>query len=272
MAFNGYRLNYPTTQITYNNNDSEEVNSILSDSQQSSWVLFNPSESDILSSTNTNNPSVNTNEESLQQQRSQNDNQLEQNSDSQGNSDVDTDIEEDSLIDNFSYDTPSQLRLERLFQNPLKDRVNKWNKNLIDTEFFDDNIASWDLDENLSNNYLDNSILKMKEFYGDDIIKNMSKAEFRRFKTIERNLRNYLNRKPNPILYQVLLKMMPPNNNSQTPPPPMNRSPSYNKMLNSIINNHYNNFNHIEDKLLTKSDTASSSLVICGGNESWNDI
>lgn len=66
--------------------------------------------------------------------------------------------------------------------------------------------------------------------------------------------------------------MMPPNNNSQTPPPPMNRSPSYNKMLNSIINNHYNNFNHIEDKLLTKSDTASSSLVICGGNESWNDI
>lgn len=259
MAFNGYKLNYPTQRVVVNN-DNEEVRSILSD-DQSSWVLFNP-DSDILSNTTQERDELTEpdfeeeeEEEDLEASKLSHDQpQQPQQLEEQGHEDEDTDT--DSLIDNFD---PSQLRLEKLFNKPHS-RITNWNN--VEDEIVDDNVASWDLDENLSNHSLDTSILKIKEFYGDELLRGMNKSELRQFKKIHHDLRAYLNRKPNPIINQMLLKLYPSkdyrNYNSHSYELP------YKRYLDTNLTNHYDN----DD---VTSETASSSLVMCGANN-WNDI
>lgn len=300
MAFNGYKLNYPTQRVVVNN-ENDEVRSILSD-DQSSWVVFNP-DSDILSSTtqDRDDGELTDLESEVQSQDHDEDEEEEEDGgdansmqqergrantrrggkdkvsqrqqrelEKQEEADDEEDTDTDSLIDTFNPE-PSQLRLERLFNksrnNNNNNRITNWND--MDSDLVDDNVASWDLDENLSNNSLDTSILKIKEFYGDELIRGMNRSELREFKKIHYNLRTYLNKKPNPILYQMLLKLYPTNASSDVKGGSSANRPyhlPYQRYLETNLTNHYEN----DD---VTSETASSSLVMCGGGgDNWGDI
>ncbi|EGV64948.1 hypothetical protein CANTEDRAFT_113692 [Yamadazyma tenuis ATCC 10573] len=264
MAFNKYQLNYPTTRIVVNH-EEDEVRSILSD-DQSSWVLFNP-DSDILSSTTqdhdqddeSTDAEISQDEDIGDHREPQSSRQADQSSRQPTQPDVesDNDTDTDSLIDNLD---PSQSRLEGLFKKSY-DRINNWN---LTSDVVDDNVASWDLDEDLSNNSLDTSILDKRPFYGNELIRNLNKKDLQKFRKIHANLRNYLNRKPpSPLLEQLLSKM-----STQTisrPQPPYNLNMGYNRYLKATISSYYD-----YDDLT--SETASSSMVLCGGGETWNDI
>lgn len=256
MAFNGYKLNYPTNKVVLTQ-DSDEVQSVLTD-DQSSWVLFSP-DSDILSSTTqgaeTDNESVEYSAELEDDDQTPHSSQqhehirLSLEEDEEEEEDTDTDT--DSLIDNLD---PSQLRIERLF-NKSYNSITNWNLNNVEV---DDNVASWDLDADLSHQSLDTSIIRLKQFYGDDLIKNLNKQDLRKFKKIHHNLRTYLNSKPQtPILTQLISNLSV----QSIPNPPQL---SYNRYLKKTINSYYN-----YDDLT--SETASSSLILCGG-ESWGDL
>lgn len=259
MAFNGYKLNYPTTKVVLNQ-DNDDVQSILTD-DKSSWVLFSP-DSDILSSITQDNGTddesvhysegTNDEEQDIQHeqtpQRSQLHVNMEKTVEEEGE---DTDTDTDSLIDNLD---PSQLRIERLF-NKSYNSITNWNLNNVQV---DDNVASWDLDADLSHQSLDTSIIRLKQFYGDELIKNLNKQDLRNFKKIHHNLRPYLNTKTlTPILTQLISNL----NVQNIPNPPQL---SYNKYLKKTINSYYD-----YDELT--SETASSSLILCGG-DSWGEI
>lgn len=226
MAFNNYKLNYPTAKIVVNQEDNE-VKSILSD-DQSSWVLFNP-ESDILSST-TQDRDDSTDSDLNSTQIIKTPNLSRQGTNLS---------EDDDLIDNLD-----PLNLDKYHKS--YDRINDWNLN---NDIVDDNVASWDLDEDLSNNTLDTSILK--DFYGNELIKTLDKKDLIRFRQIHQTLKRQLSKKPpNPLIQQLLLRLYP-----QPNPQPLKMG--YNRYLKATINSHYD-----YDEL---SDTASSSLVLCDG-------
>lgn len=233
MAFNGYKLTYPTAKIAVNN-DKEEVNSILSD-DKNSWVLFNPDD-DILSSTQRL-------ELFLEIQSQQTDRQSveDQTDDEQEESDEEQQLEEDEeddLIDNL--DT---FKIRNMFSKNY-DAIKKW-KNNINNDFFDDNLASWDLDENLSVNQLDTTILD-KSFYGDELIRNLNAKDFRKFKKIQLNLKNYLNQRPNYVIDQLLLKTLPLSQQLQ---------------LKKIERNN-NIFNYHKNLININDDSSTSSLIM----------
>lgn len=263
MAFNGYKLNYPVSKILQVD-DKQEANSVLSD-DQSSWVIFDP-ESDILSYTNTNSNSQEysgSENESLKSQvqftqrydypksgegdetdqESNEDNKEERPSASQPELQEESDTED--LIDNL----PSNITRPKSYN-----RINQWKMN---NDFIDDNTASWDLDENLSNMALDTSILKLQSFYGDELIRNLLNEDYKKFTDIKLSLSRYLNRKRNPLRDQMLMKVLPL---------------SEQVMLRNI--NYKNDMFNYHKRLIPEdeySDTASLSLIICGG-EGWSEV
>lgn len=218
MAFNpAYQLRRTRSNTSYQNESSslvERANSLLSESQ-SLWVLFSPSlasenvESDILSLTV--------------------DSQVDDaDADAEGEEEEEQEEEDatsevDSLIDNLkstSGNTPFQL--EQMLLNyagadnsALRKRINKWksSQDIPPVESVDDdNIASWDLDENIITELLEQSTASSqatslssspnlkdgyhpRKFYGDDIFKNCSKRDLIRFKKIANNLKTSLSRK-----------------------------------------------------------------------------
>lgn len=240
---------------------AERENSILSDSEASLWVLFNPTEgSDILLLSN------GTVEESSSVVES--------------NSQDDAD---DSLIDDFES-IPSQTRLERLFahrEEPqsggLDQRIDQWRNEHCNSELVDDNTASWDLDEDLqseirsetgSTTTITEEPPNKRPFYGDDLVRKMSKKQFRKVKRTADRLVPNLTRQPQrsgllPILDQLISRLL--------------RSPEFGLEFN--LQNH--SYQLLIESMLTHqppraaatveySDTASSSsMVLCGG---WGDI
>ncbi|CAH6719570.1 hypothetical protein CLIB1444_02S11628 [[Candida] jaroonii] len=233
MAFNGYKLTYPTAKIAVNN-DKEEVNSILSD-DKNSWVLFNPDD-DILSSTQRSESFS-----EIQSQQTDRQSVEDQTDDEQEESDEEQQLEEDEeddLIDNL--DT---FKIRNMFSKNY-DAIKKW-KNNINNDFFDDNLASWDLDENLSVNQLDTTILD-KSFYGDELIRNLNAKDFRKFKKIQLNLKNYLNQRPNYVIDQLLLKTLPLSQQLQ---------------LKKIERNN-NIFNYHKNLININDDSSTSSLIM----------
>lgn len=234
MAFNGYKLTYPTAKIAVNN-EKEEVNSILSD-DKNSWVLFNPDD-DILSSTQRLELflEIQSQQTDRQSEEERTDNELEE---SDQEHQQEEDEEEDDLIDNLGT-----FKIRNMFSKNY-DAIKNW-KNNIGNDIFDDNLASWDLDENLSVNQLDTTILD-KSFYGDELIRNLNAKDFRKFKKIQLNLKNYLNQRPNYVIDQLLLKTLPLSQQLQLKKIERN---------NSIFNYHKNLIN-IND------DSSTSSLIM----------
>ncbi|EDK37477.2 hypothetical protein PGUG_01575 [Meyerozyma guilliermondii ATCC 6260] len=247
------------------NSAYERENSILSDSEASSWVLFNPTEgSDILSLSN------GTVEESDEESESGNE--------------IDP---EDSLIDDFAP-LPSQSRLERLFTHQkqpqssrLDQRIDQWRNDHCESELVDDNTASWDLDENLQSELRSETTSthtitpdeppNTRPFYGDDLVRNMSRRQFRKVKRTAGRLAPNLTREQQQgrlpqLLDQLISRLL--------------RSPEFGLEFN-LQNHSYQSL--IETMLehpprprvgpatVEYSDTASSSsMVLCGG--SWGDI
>lgn len=247
----------------------ERETSILSDSEASLWVLFNPTEgSDILLLSN------GTVEES------------DEESESGGENDSENDME-DSLIDDFAP-MPSQARLERLFthqQQPqssrLDQRIDQWRNDHCDAELVDDNTASWDLDENLQSELRSETTSthtitgdeppNTRPFYGDDLVRNMSRRQFRKVKRTAGRLAPNLTRQQHQgrlpqLLDQLITRLL--------------RSPEFGLEFN--LQNH--SYQLLIETMLEHpprprvgpatveySDTASSSsMVLCGG--SWGDI
>ena len=247
------------------NSAYERENSILSDSEASLWVLFNPTEgSDILLLSN------GTVEESDEESESGNE--------------IDP---EDSLIDDFAP-LPSQSRLERLFSHlkqpqssRLDQRIDQWRNDHCESELVDDNTASWDLDENLQSELRSETTSthtitpdeppNTRPFYGDDLVRNMSRRQFRKVKRTAGRLAPNLTREQQQgrlpqLLDQLISRLL--------------RSPEFGLEFN--LQNH--SYQLLIETMLEHpprprvgpatveySDTASSSsMVLCGG--SWGDI
>ncbi|KAJ9102745.1 hypothetical protein QFC19_004662 [Naganishia cerealis] len=247
------------------NSAYERENSILSDSEASLWVLFNPTEgSDILLLSN------GTVEESDEESESGNE--------------IDP---EDSLIDDFAP-LPSQSRLERLFTHQkqpqssrLDQRIDQWRNDHCESELVDDNTASWDLDENLQSELRSETTSthtitpdeppNTRPFYGDDLVRNMSRRQFRKVKRTAGRLAPNLTREQQQgrlpqLLDQLISRLL--------------RSPEFGLEFN--LQNH--SYQLLIETMLEHpprprvgpatveySDTASSSsMVLCGG--SWGDI
>lgn len=273
----------PQSVAGVDNVSETKSGSILSD-LQSLWVLFDPAntirthssvahESDILSFTNdtgsqiTETDSDGTNSQYHGEQRQR---------------DVEEDDDDDdSLIDNFESrdSTPSQSRLEQLFQlapaqesGNLDNRINQWKQNDLD-ELIDDNVASWDLDENLISQILDTLLInKLKgkkippqDFYGDDFFANYLKSDYIKFKKISNNLKHNLSREASTneklisstlpeIINQLLVKFLNQHDHSshrqnnvdvmnqqrKRYSTILNQSTSTNHLISSIIENQLN--------------------------------
>ncbi|KAK7687356.1 hypothetical protein QCA50_009221 [Cerrena zonata] len=222
--------------------------------------------------------------------------------------------DDDSLIDDLHDSTPSQLRLEQLFTKVsdnyttsrprnLDTRINNWRNSNRD-DLIDDNVASWDLDEDLISQILDKTIIRNEvgglskshvpsNFYGDDFLKNLNKKDYIKFKNITKNLKKSLNTNQKETTLDLVNKII--SNYHQNNQNTLNRGNLVNKMhhhqkrYSSILNEStttndntdytFNPTYHDDGfRMLEQSETAtSSSLVLCGGvgfggNSSWGDI
>lgn len=292
-----------TRQLSHS--PSNHSTSILSE-LQSLWVLFNPvysnsvnrqsstNDDDILSITNTS--SQFTDIDSNQQQL---DEEEEEQIDSLSEDEVEDEEEDDddSLIDNFQSNnsTPSQSRLEQLFNdksynqesehsNNLDNKINNWKQNnfeeSIDESVVDDNIASWDLDENLINSNLDKSIIERKtkrsppQFYGDSLFN--SRNDYHKFRKIspnlsaslsqQRNNTNLVNSSLPDLINQLLVKYINQQNNNK------NKNQDQNK--NQNIANKDNLLNEQRQKyllILQKSNSNSQLISNLIKNQFSND-
>lgn len=302
MAFNPQNLAGRTRRVVatqYSDTRSEPLlGSILSD-LQSLWVLFDPealssqaAESDILLLTNTRYS------QSVYSDGTQDESHVARSYHPPESEDYEDD---DSLIDNIDGDnTPSQSRLEQLFRHESQDdidhKIHKWRDNSRD-ELIDDNVALWDLDENLIQQILDRLLIaKLRttksrprgDFYGDDFFRNCSKADYIKFKKISHNLRHSLTKRNSvtvlrslpEIINQILVRYLA----HEIPPVPatstvdaMNRQ---RKRYSSVLSAFPQHQGYVSptpplyaSPLVDISDT-SSSVVVCGGpgNSSWGDL
>lgn len=193
-----------------------DTNSILSD-DQSLYVLFNPinEESDILSFTNT-----------------------AQSSDNNGANICDGSVEEWEAPEGF-YDT------EHNSYDSLTIKIHKWNMGAGINDLVDDNTASWDLDEKLSAD-----TLLHKEFYGDELFKDFTKDEFKKFKRF--HFKDIITAKNRDLANHMLIKLLIDNRELQK-----------NKLvgcyeMSSHIRDYISNLNNNVEV----SDT-NSSLILC---------
>lgn len=284
---NNYQVDFvPHRRISNADEAYEGSTSILSDSQ-SLWVLFNPSggsggASDILSLSYSD-----TGCETERDFAEGEDEELDVQRDDAASEDTESN---DSLLDTFET-APSQKRLEELFQarsdNLLQSRIDKWCHS-ADVELEDDNIASWDLDEDLSQQ-LDTSILKRsRAFYGDDMFLKFTRKQYVEFRRNAKRLKPSLTTKPGqpeiPVLINIILHKIYQDQESFNKAPrdlPNNlrsyssflRSNNTQPFLNSMIESQLRNCCFLNNHTPSFSETvSSSSLVLCGpGNGSWDE-
>lgn len=228
MAFN---LAFETRRrVTVRPVVTENESSLFSESQ-SLWVVFNPVEkveNDILSLSTTNSFATQTEDEE------------------------DTREENDDLID--------------ALEMTLSHKIDQWQHST--DAAVSDNIASWDLDEELVSLLLDKSILRrVPAYYGDHYFENMSKADYVRFKRASNILKQSLtgNIAPDKDLISRVIELLQWQNLLRTS----------GSLVNDYIANTLARTNHMQGPLFRDvefSDTAtSSSFIMCGGS-SWNDI
>lgn len=237
MSINPSSYKYSTINYSAAASDAQETGSIFSD-DQSLYVLFNPvnAESDILSLTNST--------------------KTEQNYSDEGDG---NEIHDHEL--HSSYLPMNSIDRNRILESTATiskfDRISNWNAEKDMSELVDDNTASWNVDENITQT----SIMK-REFYGDELFKNFSKKELQDFRKY--HLRNKLTVNDKNLINQMLIKLLLGNKDLQH-----YRSFTRSATLSQKANDYLNNFNGLEF-----SDT-TSSLVLCGGegaSSSWNDI
>lgn len=242
--------------------------SILSDSEASLWVLFNPTEgSDILLLSN--GTVTGTDNEQT------------------GSGQSVEDDTGDSLIEGLSP-LPSQARLERLFAGKsitqptrLDQRIDQWRNEHASSELVDDNTASWDLDEDLQSDFRSESQSEAgsahtitdrppnkRPFYGDELVRKMSQKQFRKMKRAAGRLAPHLTRQQLQtglplLLNQLITRLL--------------RLPEFglefnlqNHSYQLLIETMLENPRPVVPITVEYSDTASlSSMIRCGG---WGDI
>ncbi|OBA20950.1 hypothetical protein METBIDRAFT_169890 [Metschnikowia bicuspidata var. bicuspidata NRRL YB-4993] len=232
----------------------DRASSFFSDSQ-TSWVVFNPAELrpfDILS-LSTEHPFTSTEDDGFL---------LEAREDAV------------SAVGPRRHFSGSQIALSQVSHEglindlALSRRINEWQKT-TDTSV-SDNVASWDLDEDLVGQVLETPVLRrVPAYYGDEYFKNMSRIEYIRFQRSSAVLRQSLCRNgvdaSDPELVPRLLRLLKWQD--------LLRSPG--SLVDDYIVNTLSRVNlrqrvHAETEF---SDTASSSPVMCGGSSgTWNDI
>lgn len=248
--------------------------SIISDSQ-SSWVVFNPPHrvaTDILSFS-TNDVLTQTESHSLQDMDEDEEDDNDNVDDDENNfrshnapqtahvtrrddsDDSGSEIDDDELIDHLHM--------------TLSNRIEEWQKT-TDTAV-SDNIASWDLDEELVTHILDKSVLRpAPRFYGDHYFENMSKADYARFRRTSAKLRRSLTQKgAQTVKSDILLRLLE-----------LLQWQTLLRTSGSLVDDYIVNTlarTSFHDPILRNlrfANTATlSSLVSCGGGgSSWNEI
>lgn len=285
MAYNlAYQLRSTKTNTSLHDDSTslvERANSLLSESQ-SLWVLFNPldvtsatkAETDILSLT-------------ADSQRTEDDDDEEDDEDVLQQHIAPRDgrhlelEDNDSLVDKLKHDnseadgTPG--RIQRLFFNyagtdsSLRKRINDWKslQTVTETSTLDeDNVASWDLDENIVAELLQQSqavtpkllspqtsqLLGSRDhkYYGDEVFEDYSMREINLVKKVTQELKSSLNRKAeskgrnlNDLALKYLVRQQerhhkvhrtPYQESSETNPSNVHRQKRY----STILNEHYN--------------------------------
>ncbi|GEQ68696.1 hypothetical protein JCM33374_g2364 [Metschnikowia sp. JCM 33374] len=257
MAFNphlGARRKQSTRAVS-----EDRASSFFSDSQ-ASWVVFNPADlgpQDILSVSTETPLSGSEYEEDVLAEAPELGRLLKEAEEARdGGKTSPLQEPDDDLIDGFDMS--------------LSNRINEWQKTTDDTSAVSDNVASWDLDEDLTHQVLDTTILSpVPAYYGDQFFKNMSRAEYMRFRRSSLILKQSLSRKgykPNdPEVMSRLLSLLKWNNLLR----------SSGSLVDDYIANTLSRV-HLQERTYKDvefSDTAtSSSLVMCGGSGSWNEI
>lgn len=243
--------------------------SIISDSQ-SSWVVFNPPHrvaTDILSFS-TNDVLTQTESHSLQVE----------DEDEEDEDDEDDDFDEQKEAGNAhvtrredSDESGSEIDDDELIDHlhmTLSNRIEEWQKT-TDTAV-SDNIASWDLDEELVSHILDKSVLRpAPRFYGDHYFENMSKADYARFQRTSAKLRRSLTQKgAHNVNSDILLRLLE-----------LLQWQTLLRTSGSLVDDYIVNtlartsFHASVLRNLRFANTATlSSLVSCGGGSSWNEI
>lgn len=303
MAFNhNYQVEYPR-RIPLDSSPLQRTSSILSDSQ-SLWVLFSPSvhasganESDILSFSNNSRATEDGTQASQASPEGTQYGYLAWGTAEQASEQS----EGDSLIDNLAdekFESGAPLALVAGHQpgRELHSRIDKWRTNPVE-DMVDDNIASWDLDEDLSQQ-VDQSddtgsgIEVEKAFYGDTLFSQLSGRDYVDFKKVERNLKHSLGRHPylsnlplllNQILYKLVQSPLPQqmvsslhrlnDDELRTYSSLLRNNRDTRSFLDSIIDTHLKNsqLGHAPANKRSISDsTLGSSLILCGG--SWNEL
>ncbi|KAF3988444.1 hypothetical protein FT663_03296 [Candidozyma haemuli var. vulneris] len=240
MAFNPA---YETRRrVSVRHTVPEETESAVLSESQSSWVVFNPDrvDNDVISFSTTNPLTTEGSGEAVSDNESEASHESEE-------------TDNDELIDEV--------------QPSLSSRIDQW-QNATDAAAVSDNIASWDLDSDLVTKLLDTSILRrVPAYYGDTYFENMSKAEYMRFKRASAILRKSLTKKGAPVdkdLITRLLQVLQWQNLLST---------SGTLVNDYIINTLARTQPSVGFRDVEYSDTAtSSSMVMCGGGSSWNDI
>lgn len=257
MAFNsGFETRRkPSVQAV-----SEDRASLFFSDSQTSWVVFDQTElppHDILSFS-TENPLTSTEDESESAIEGDETSQIFQNQ-GQAYSGRDSSLHEtdDELIDGLN---PS-----------LSHRINAWQKNTTETSV-SDNVASWDLDEDLIHDVLDTTVFQLvPAYYGDHLFRNMSRSEYLRFRKCSAVLQKSLSTKGSfghdPDMVSKLLSLIKWRDLLRS-----SGSLVDDYVANTLSRAHLQNEPVFKDTEF--SDTAtSSSLILCGGSGgAWNDL
>lgn len=264
--------------------DYEELDLLGGNDDQSLYILFNPvrtssvrNESDILSFTNTT-------AEDEEQEQEQGQEQEEQ----QEHEEKDEQYKEDDEKQEIVQATVQRIPNTDLSESNLSNKINNWyNSNVYSSDdmFVDDNIASWNLDENL----MDHSKEGMLEVYGSDLFKYLDKEDLAKFKRFHHltDIKTFLLSKgdvasttsataPNTILNQLILKLILATRGQQKSHvehvPTKSYTPAY---INHMSQRSY------QPEFVSPSTfsdtTGGSSLILCGGvgfggSSSWNEL
>lgn len=148
-------------------------------------------------------------------------------------------------------------------QHALSYRIDEW-QNATESAV-SENAASWDLDEDLVRASDTSAMGQVPALYGNELFANMSQAEFLRFRRSSAILRSSLTRSgfnaSDPLLLSRLMTLL--------------RWKDLLKCSASLVDDYVYNMvsrSHFCRSADEASETATSSLmVMCGGN-SWNDL
>ncbi|KAK6460890.1 hypothetical protein DFJ63DRAFT_320320 [Scheffersomyces coipomensis] len=313
----------------------DTTSSILSDyddlmdeeiDDNSSYVVFNPlkkninnkslppshqNESDILSLTNTSNTNSHTRNQYHyidEEDADEEEEEEEEEEDVETEGELDDEIQHtvDAITEAVNDTTTPQT-------NTLSNKINNWyNSSITDhhNHIIDDNIASWNLDENLiqdsisSNNTLSftsssndsdqhqQQQLIIKQFYGDELFQYFTPQDLEKFKHFNKliDIKKFLLEKDNnsssSIITQILNLLLLKNhtvltNHNDNKQVDENDLTQYIQQIKNANQKHATHTHHNVDDVYVRpstfSETTNSSLIMCGGvgfggGSSWNDV